>query len=204
RCVAAVRPREVLCAVVRREREDRVVLKPVVSQVLHDRADDIVGLCHSCFLDAPAVLWRAHALVLLRKVRDDMHPGWIEPKEERFTVLPCLVEEHERVGQYLIVDGLHALRAQFTRILYFLLSYFAPARLYGRIVYVCRPCVEHIARSDTGFERWWIGAMTGVLHCIEVIEIRVEFIEAVDCRQELIYVAQMVLAELARGATHRL
>src|SRR6516164_382231 len=117
-------------------------------------------------------------------------------------VLLCLVEELERVRQYLVVDGLHALRAQFTRILYFLLSYFAPARLHGRIVYVCRPCVEHIARSNRGFERWWIVAMTGVLHCIEVIEIPVELIEAVQRRQELIEVAQMVLAELAGGVTH--
>ena len=44
--------------------------------------------------------------------------------------------------------------------------------------------------------------MTGVLHCIEVIEIPVELIEAVQRRQELIEVAQMVLAELAGGVTH--
>src|SRR5262249_14090296 len=123
------------------------------AQVLHDRADDVVELCHSGFLDAPAILWRAHALVLLRKVRDDMHPGWIEPKEERFAVLPCLAEELERVRQYLVVDGIHALGAQSIVMHYLLAPYFASARLHGRIVYICRHCVEHVARSNSGFER---------------------------------------------------
>src|SRR5262249_12760415 len=121
----------------------------------------------------------------------------------------ALIGIEAQIGQDRPVDfdscaqpTIHALRAQFTRILYFLLSYFAPARLHGWIVYICRPCVEHIARSNSGFERWWIVAMTGVLHCIEVIEIPEELIEAVQRRQELIEVAQMVLAELAGGVTH--
>jgi hypothetical protein len=38
-----------------------------------------------------------------------------------------------------------------------------------------------------------------VLHRIEVIEVAKELIEAVHCRQKLVEVAEVVLAELTRG-----
>src|SRR5262249_42937142 len=65
--LAAVGPGEVLGTVVGGKAEDRVVLKTVVLQVLHDRADDVVELRHPGLLDGPAVLRGAHALVLLRQ-----------------------------------------------------------------------------------------------------------------------------------------
>ena len=46
--------------------------------------------------------------------------------------------------------------------------------------------------------------MAGIFHRIEVIEVAEEFVEAVHRRQELVAVAQMVLAELAGGVTTRL
>ena len=46
--------------------------------------------------------------------------------------------------------------------------------------------------------------MAGVFHRVEVIEIAVELIEAVHRRQELVQVAQVVLAELTGGVAHRL
>ena len=58
RRLAAVGPGEVLGAVVGGEDDDRVVLEPVVLQLLHDRADDVVELRHAGFLDRPAVLRR--------------------------------------------------------------------------------------------------------------------------------------------------
>ncbi len=45
--------------------------------------------------------------------------------------------------------------------------------------------------------------MRRVLHRIEVIEIAEELVEAVDGRQELVEIAQMVLAELAGGVALR-
>ena len=44
----------------------------------------------------------------------------------------------------------------------------------------------------------------GVFHRVEVIEVAEELVEAVDGRQELIEVAEVVLAELAGGVAHAL
>ena len=176
----------------------------VVLQVLHDRADDIVELRHPGFRYGPAVLRCAPLLVLLRQMRDDMHPGRVEPEEERLAVLPCLVEELERVRQYLVVDRLHAFRAEFARIFDFLFSDLAPARLHGGIVHVRRPTMDHVARTHGGLECRRVVGMAGVLHRVQVIEVAVEFIEAMQRGQELVQVAQMVLAELAGGVAHRL
>src|SRR6185369_3834306 len=46
--------------------------------------------------------------------------------------------------------------------------------------------------------------MTGVFHCIQVIEISEEFIEPVNRRQKLVFVAKVVLAELTGGVAHSL
>ena len=46
--------------------------------------------------------------------------------------------------------------------------------------------------------------MAGVFHRVEVIEIAEELVEAVHRRQELVVVAEVVLAELAGGVAHRL
>ena len=45
--------------------------------------------------------------------------------------------------------------------------------------------------------------MAGVLHRVQVVEVPVELIEAMYCGEELVAVAQMVLAELAGRVTHR-
>ena len=47
RRLSAVGPGEVLGAVVGGEGDDRVVVEPVVLDVLHDRADDVVELGHA-------------------------------------------------------------------------------------------------------------------------------------------------------------
>ena len=116
----------------------------------------------------------------------------------------CLVEELERVRQYLVVDRLHAFRTEFARIFDFLFPDFAPARLHSGIVHVRRPAMDHVARTDGGLECRRVIGMAGVLHRVQVIEVAVEFIEAVQRGQELVQVAQMVLAELAGGVAHGL
>src|SRR6266480_4069917 len=45
--------------------------------------------------------------------------------------------------------------------------------------------------------------MRRIFHCVEVIEVAEEFIEAVDSGQEFIQIAEVVLAELAGGVTLR-
>src|ERR1700722_8252601 len=63
RSLSAIRPSEVLGAVVGGEHHDGVVVETVGLQIGHDRADDVVELRHAGFLDAPAVVRVAHRLV---------------------------------------------------------------------------------------------------------------------------------------------
>ena len=62
--------------------------------------------------------------------------------------------------------------------------------------------MDHVARPDLVFQRVRIVAVAGVLHRVEVVQIAEELIEAVHRGQELVEVAQMVLAELAGGIPH--
>ena len=63
--------------------------------------------------------------------------------------------------------------------------------------------MDHVARADLVLELGRVVGMGGIFHRIQVIEVAEELIEAVDGRQELVEVAQVVLAELARGIAHR-
>ena len=68
------------------------------------------------------------------------------------------------------------------------------------------PCIEHAARAEAQLE---LGVLriVGVLRLvlgIEVVEIAEELIEAVNGRQELVAVAEMVLAELSGHVALRL
>ena len=47
-----------------------------------------------------------------------------------------------------------------------------------------------------------IVGMRRVFHRVEVIEVAEELVEAVHGRQELVVIAEMVLAELAGGVAH--
>jgi len=46
--------------------------------------------------------------------------------------------------------------------------------------------------------------MTWIFHRIEMVQIAVKFVEAMDRRQELVQITQMVLAELAGSVTQAL
>ena len=54
------------------------------------------------------------------------------------------------------------------------------------------------------FKRLRVVGVARVLHRVEVVEVAEELVEAVDRRQELVEVAQVVLAELAGRVAHRL
>ena len=49
-----------------------------------------------------------------------------------------------------------------------------------------------------------VGRVRRVFHRVEVIQVAEELVEAVHRRQELVVIAQVVLAELAGGVAHRL
>ena len=63
--------------------------------------------------------------------------------------------------------------------------------------------MDHVARADDVQQILRIVGMRRIFHRVEVIEVAEELVEAVDGGQELIEIAQMVLAELAGGVALR-
>jgi hypothetical protein len=82
-----------------------------------------------------------------------------------------------------------------------LLPDLAPARHHRLVVVVGRPAVHQVARPVPVVERGIAGERVpvGVRHRVEVIEIAEELVEAVQRRQKLVEVAEVVLAELRGG-----
>ena len=62
--------------------------------------------------------------------------------------------------------------------------------------------MNHVARTDHVQQLLRVGGVRGILHRVEVIQVAEELVEPVDGGQELIEIAEVVLAELARGITH--
>ena len=184
--------------------DDGVVVLAHVLELLHDEADIVVELRHAGFFFRPAVLRVAQRLVFRREMRHDVHARRVEPDEERLAVLLGLVHEIDGKVANLVVHGLHALGIERAGVLDLLLADLAPARLLGRIVDVGRPAVDHVARADDVQQVLRIVGMRRVFHRVEVVKVAEEFVEAVHRRQELVLVAEMVLAELAGGVAHGL
>ena len=105
-----------------------------------------------------------------------------------------LVDEAQRVLGHLVVDGLHALLRQRPGVLDLL-----PALAVG-------PAVQHAARAEALLERRVLRVVRilGLFLGVEVVEVAEELVEAVHRRQELVLVAEVVLAELAGGVAERL
>ena len=80
---------------------------------------------------------------------------------------------------------------------------FAEAWVFGGVVLVDGLAIEYSARTPLGFE----GGVCRVIgefrlfFGIEVIEVAEEFVEAVRCRERLVAVAYVILAELGCGIT---
>ena len=101
-----------------------------------------------------------------------------------------------------VVAGFHSLLRQGTRIGHFLLADATPAWFLGWIVRVGRPGVNDAAGSEILAEIREVLLRRVVGHFrlflgVEVIEIAEELVEPVHGGQELVAVAQVVLAELA-------
>jgi hypothetical protein len=105
-----------------------------------------------------------------------------------------------------IIYRLHALFGQRAGILDGLFADAAKARIDGRIVAVARAAAQHATRPKARPEGRVLG-IRGILRLllgVEVIQIAEEFIESMHCRQELVLVAEMILAELTGGIAKRL
>ena len=87
-----------------------------------------------------------------------------------------------------------------------LLADLAEARVDGRVVLVRGLAVQHAARAVLRAERRVLRIVRQfrLFLGVQVVEVAVELVEAVDRRQELVAVAEVVLAELAGGIAQRL
>jgi len=136
----------------------------------------------------------ALAFVLFSTMGPEMHCGRIVPNKKRSSLLICLVDEGKCMFSDFLVDGFHALLRQGAGILDPL-----PA-------VAVRPAVQDPPRAEPLSERrvLRIVRVFRLFLGIQVVEVAEELIEAVHGGQELVPVAQMVLAELAGGITERL
>src|SRR6185503_13179286 len=83
---------------------------------------------------------------------------------------------------------------------------FSETRIDQRIVTVRRLAVEDAAGTELLAECGIFGVIRqfGFLFRVEVIEVAVELVESMSRRYELVPIAEMVLAKLARRVTERL
>jgi hypothetical protein len=131
-----------------------------------------------------------------------VHVGGVAPDEERRPGLVLAVDEVQGVLQDLVVDGLHPLLSQRAGVLDPLAPDPAPAGLLGVVVVLGGPAVQHPAGPEPLPEVGEVGRRRPVgqlrlLLGVQVVQVAVELVEAVRGRQELVAVAEVVLAELA-------
>ena len=130
-----------------------------------------------------------------------MHARRVEPAEERLARRLLPLHEVDGRGRGLVVDRLHALLGERAGVLDGLLADLAEARIDRRVVAVGRLAPEHAARPELGE----VGRILRIVRQlrlflgVEVVEVAEELVEAVDRRQRLVAVADVVLAELAGG-----
>ena len=106
----------------------------------------------------------------------------------------------------LVVDRLHARLVKDAGVFNGLLADAAEATVLGRIVNRRGEGVEHAAGTELRREGGILG-IVGILRLllgVQVVEIAEELIEAMHRRQELVAVAEVVLAELPGGVAERL
>jgi hypothetical protein len=130
--------------------------------------------------------------------------GGVHPAEERLVVRVLARDEVLGRGDELVVAGLHPLLGQRPGVLDPLPADPAPPRLLGRVVGIGRPAAQHAARTVPGPELGELRRVRVVrelrfLLRVEVVEVAEELVEPVHRRQELVAVAEVVLAELPGG-----
>ena len=135
-----------------------------------------------------------------------MHAGGIEPGKERFLVAVRPVNEVEGGAQKFLVHCLHALLAERTGVGAALLAPLAETRILARRIGDGRRAAKDAARTEAQLELrvLRIVGVLGLVFGIQVVEIAEELIEAVNRRQKLVAVAEMVLAELSGHIALRL
>ena len=109
------------------------------------------------------------------------------------------VDEVERRGRDLVVNGLHPLLGERSGVLDGLLADLAEPRIDGLVVLVRGLALEHPAGAESLLELgvFRVVRVLRLVLGVQVIQVAEELVEPVDGRQELVPVAEVVLAELA-------
>ena len=117
----------------------------------------------------------------------EMHSRRVEPDEEGLVRFGRAIHEVECAVDEFLVDGLHPLLSE-------------GAGVFDLAV---RIRVDDAARAELFAEAriFRVVLVFGFLFGVQVIEVAVELVEAVVRREKLIFVAEVILAELARGIT---
>ena len=146
---------ETLGTVVGADHDDGIVCDTHLVELSHHVADDVVELGHAGFLQTPAVFRGPQLLVLRREVGDHVHPGRVEPDEERLIVLAGLLHEIEGMLEDHVIDCFHVqldavgwMGRERTHVCDLLFAYLAPAGINRRVVGVGRKTVQDIARAN--------------------------------------------------------
>src|SRR6185437_2575581 len=140
------------------------------------------------------------------KMRPYMRARRIEVAEPGLAGLLVAVDEIERGTEKLFVNRLHALGVERAGVLDRLFPDLAPGRIDGGIVAIGGLASEHAARPKSS-PKLRVLRVVGVLRLllrIEVVEVAEELVEPMHRRQELVAVAEMVLAELPGRIAERL
>jgi hypothetical protein len=108
-------------------------------------------------------------------------------------------DEVDGRGGEVVVAGLHSLCGQGSGVFYFLFAHPAPARLHRGIILLGREAMQDAARPELCLESrvLRIIGVLRVLFRVQVVQVAIEFIEAMDGWQPFVLVAQVILAELA-------
>ena len=141
-------------------------------------------------------------------VRAEMHVRHIHPDEERGVRLVLALDEiHTRAGG-LVVDGFHSLLGQRSGVLDALLADGPVPVVDLARIFLGGPRMNDAPREQRRAQqgRFLGGGVIRVFRLflgVEVIEIPEELVEPVRGRQELVQVAEMILAELPGRVTQR-
>ena len=136
-----------------------------------------------------------------------MHAGGVVPQQERLAGLVGAVDEVQRPGQQVVLDGLHALAGQRPGVSDGLAADPAEAFVLGRVVGLAGPGVQHAAGGEQPLHHRVVPGVIGLLGLllgVQVIQVAVELVEAVHGGEELVAVAQVVLAVLGGHVPLRL
>src|SRR5215510_43195 len=121
-----------------------------------------------------------------------MHVRGVEPHEERCTRRVLALNKVDRRRKEFVIDGLHAFFGQWSGVLDPLCAVrVGPAVQDATRAVVLAEIRKVLLRRIIAQLRFLLG--------VQVIEVAKEFVEAMLCRQMLVPVAEVILAELASG-----